>query len=439
MKPTRFFAATALALATSLPAAGQVVSDCRQLTSGVPEPGAWTITGKQVATLWDVYERISKAADHAPDLWLCESLMPDARVYVETEVIRVTTGLVRLFNGDADELAAVIGHEFGHLLHRHGDRQRVAAQIAGNQLRRSMARVSSNKEAVAATINAISTFTAFSREFEKEADDEGFSLALRAGFSHSGARRAFEKFAQRFGTAQRGGYLATHPGLGSRVTASARLELNESFRERAARAFDRRDRNELQAIVHDWRVQVPDSGAGAYYEAMVRLMTPGSPEALAKLDEAVGYFHGEGMSRIAQAYQAESSDAVLALCVSLYRKGERARALNCLQLLKTEEDLRQFRQITGWNAFVFVPSAREDSSNLYVSRVTPGAVALTNSKRLADEANLASARAWRVPSQPRGNAAAPAGHMVCSRDLCNCEMASEEEKQAISRASRLAP
>jgi hypothetical protein len=301
------------------------------------------------------------------------------------------------------------------------------------RLERSLSNAKNVKEAHGIVWNAAGSVTAFSRETEREADDEGFSLARRAGFSHAGMRRMFEKMAQKYGNEQ-GGYLASHPGLGDRVKDSGRLETNETYRERASRHFAAKETAELRKVVDEWRRQIPDSGAAAYYDAMHGLMT-GNSAATARLDEAVGYFHGEGMSSIAQAYQAESSQAPLALCVSLFRQGQKGRALDCLQLLKTDEELRQFRAITGWNAFVFVPAASADGSALYASRVVDGTVALTNCKRVAAEADLPVVRAWRVPPSLGKKAVEPA-QMVCSPDMCNCREATEEEKAAISRASR---
>ena len=432
MNSNRFLAALALCAAI-LPAQAQVLSDCREVTSPVPEPGAWTVGARQFATLWDVYHRIAKVADLAPDLWLCESVAAQAAARADGTAIMVTTGLLRLTGGDADELASVIGHEFGHIIHAHGERRARVAMQARVRLERSLSNAKNVKEAHGIAWNAAGNVTAFSRETEREADDEGFSLARQAGFSHAGMRRMFEKMAQKYGVEQ-GGYLASHPGLGDRVKGSGRLEMNETYRERASRHFVAREAAELRKVVDEWRKQIPDSGAAAYYDAMHGLMT-GSRAATARLDEAVGYFHGEGLSSIAQAYQAESSHAPLALCVSLFRQGEKGRALECLQLLKTDEELRQFRAITGWNAFVFVPTASADGTALYASRVVDGTVAMTNCKRVASEANLPVVRAWRVPPSAGRKAVEPV-QMVCSPDMCNCREASDEEKAAVSRASR---
>ena len=447
MKSTRFLAAFALACAAfmcPISSPAQLISDCRAVTSGTPEPGAWTVGARQFRTLWEVYERIATTADFWPTLVLCESVAPNAAAIAAGNKYAVVmfTGLLRLTGGDADELAAVMSHEFGHLLHGHAERkQRVHQAAQGRAIREAQRSMQTGAEQGEAVMGAVQGYaksvTAFSRYAEKEADDEGFSLARKAGYSASGLRRLAEKMQAREGAAARGGYLATHPGWGERVKDSARLEVNEIYRDRAARHFEAKEAAKLRQVVDEWRREVPDSGAAAYYDAMHALMT-GNGAAAARLDEAVGYFHGEGLSSIAQAYQAESSHAPLALCVSLYRQGEKARALNCLQLLKNEEELRRFRELTGWNAFVFVPAARPDGSGLYASRVVNGTVALTNCKRIATEANLPVARAWRVPP-PAGKPVVEQPQMVCSPDLCNCEAASAEEKEAVSRAARMRP
>jgi Zn-dependent protease with chaperone function len=437
----RFLAAAAMAATlAAAPLRAQLVSDCREVKSGVPEPGAWTLGAAQFRTLWEVYERIAKTADFYPTLVLCESLAPNAGALQvgNRSAVLMFTGLVRLTEGDADELAAVMSHEFGHLLHGHAERKLRVHQAAQSRAIREHARHvqagADQQEAVTGAVQGYArSVTAFSRYAEKEADDEGFSLSRKAGYSASGLRRLAEKMQQRDGAAQKG-YLATHPGWGDRVKDSARLELNEEFRERALGRFEARDAAGLRRVVEAWRRQVPDSGAAAYYDALHALMTgQGMPAAAARLDEAVGYFHGEGMSSIAQAYQPESSQAPLALCVALYRQGEKGRALNCLQLLKSEEELRQFREMTGWNAFVFVPAVRPDGNGLYASRVVENSVAITNCRRVAEDASLPAVRAWRVPPPPRANGA-PRPAMVCSPDLCNCDPASEAEVEAALRS-----
>ena len=443
MKTWRFLAPLALAAGlVSGAASAQLVSDCRRIESGVPEPGAWTVGAKQFATMWEVYERIAKTADFYPTLVLCESVGPNAAAVQvgQRSAVVMFTGLLRLTAGDADELAAVMSHEFGHLLHGHGERkQRVAQAAQGRAIREAQARVRKDGDQENAVLGAVQVYaksvTAFSRYAEKEADDEGFSLSRKAGYSASGLRRLAEKMQAREGKSAQTSYLSTHPGWGDRVKDSARLELNETYRERAAKHFEAKDAAKLRLVVDEWRKQIPDSGAAAYYDAMHAFMT-GSGPATARLDESVGYFYGEGMSSIAQAYQSESSQAPLALCVALYRQGDKSRALNCLQLLKSEDELRQFREITGWNAFVFVPAVRPEGSGLYASRVVDGTVALTNCKRIAAEAHLPAGRAWRVPPPAKGAGPAQAPQQVCSPDMCNCETATDEEKAAVSRASR---
>ena len=438
MKTRAFVAMFAVACTAglgSIPAAAQVISDCKQVTSAVPEPGAWTVGAKQFRTLWETYEKIAKTAEFEPTLVLCESVAPGAFALFQQQAVIVTTGLLRLTGGDADELAAVMSHEFGHLIHKHGERRMSVIMAQRSRLERSLPGARSEKEAVGELWKAAGKITAFSRETEKEADDEGFSLSRRAGFSASGMRRIADKMQHKFGAAQ-GGYLSTHPGWGERVKDSGRLEMNESYRERAAMYFEAKDARALREVVDSWRESIPDSGAAAYYDALHMLMVGSDRrQAAARLDEAVGYFHGEGLSSIAQAYQAESSQAPLALCVQLFRQGEKGRALDCLQLLKTDEEERQFREITGWNAFVFVPAVRPEGNSLYASRITNGAVAITNCKRLATDANLPVVRSWRVPPAPR-DGATPPPQMVCSPDMCNCEPASEQEREAVSRASQ---
>lgn len=141
---------------------------------------------------------------------------------------------------------------------------------------------------------------------------QGLQPGGKAGFDAAGARRLHQKLMS--ATASRPETcLDTHPGLGERSGYSARLEVNERLRRQAERHFAAGDRRALGRHVEKWLLEVPESGAAAYYAGLY-LMMAGKPQSLVfeAFEGAVAFYDGEGLSRLSQEDQREARLAALA-------------------------------------------------------------------------------------------------------------------------------
>lgn len=142
--------------------------------------------------------------------------------------IYVFRGLLDLLGDDDDALAAVIGHELGHVNGRHAAKQ-VSQQLAANigitlLLRGQAADIAS----VASDLLSLS----YSRDDEYDADRRGLSYAYRAGFDPRGLVRFFEKMQELEKRAGSGTpeLLRTHPLTKGRIARAEKIIETQDFR-----------------------------------------------------------------------------------------------------------------------------------------------------------------------------------------------------------------
>jgi|GEM_PF-1068382 len=162
-------------------------------------------------------------------------------------VVVVKTGLAEA--ADDDELAGVIGHEIGHVLHR--DTLRATCHDLGLGLSFSaflhligMGGDSNDLTAqhLAELMEKLDSLN-FSRGQEAAADKEGVRLAMKAGFSGDGLVKFFENESKKAGTAggaanKLTGLLSTHP-LDEERAVAIRKEI-ELYRAEQKRHDNRR-------------------------------------------------------------------------------------------------------------------------------------------------------------------------------------------------------
>src|SRR3954453_18907989 len=137
--------------------------------------------------------------------------------------IYVTRGLLTSINDEA-ELATVMGHEIGHVTHRHSVEQMSKAQLA--QLGLGLGSVFSPQIAQFAGVASQGMqllFLKYSRTAESQADELGFRYALNQNYDVREMANVFvtlERVSNLAGGGRVPEWLATHPDPGNRVTAT---------------------------------------------------------------------------------------------------------------------------------------------------------------------------------------------------------------------------
>ncbi len=135
--------------------------------------------------------------------------------------IGVHTGLAELVDNQ-DQLAAVIGHEIGHVLARHSNER--MSQKVGAQVGMSIASiVAPHTVAGQAALGLLGVgaqygvIMPFSRLHESEADIIGLDLMAKAGFNPSESVTLWQKMSQASQGAQPAEFLSTHPSHETRI------------------------------------------------------------------------------------------------------------------------------------------------------------------------------------------------------------------------------
>jgi len=181
---------------------------------------------------------------HLPDLDWHFTVIDDPSVNafaMPGGYIYVTRGILAHLNSEA-QLAGVLGHEIGHVTHRHS-----ASQISRQQLAGIGLGVASVLSPTAARYGQVAQqalglmFLKYSRDHENEADQSGVDYATRAGYepneippTYAMLKRVGERAGQRLP-----GFLSTHPDPGDREVRTT--ELARAAREGKTGLLVRRD------------------------------------------------------------------------------------------------------------------------------------------------------------------------------------------------------
>ena len=134
--------------------------------------------------------------------------LPGGAVVIHTELLEAAD--------NAEEVAGVLAHEISHVTRRHHIRG-----IIGNlgiffiirALLGDVAGLSGDIATAGATLSSLK----YSRGFETEADDEGYSLLLKAHIKPDGMIHFFEKLKKENPDAGMMDFLSTHPATSDRI------------------------------------------------------------------------------------------------------------------------------------------------------------------------------------------------------------------------------
>ena len=138
--------------------------------------------------------------------------------------IGVYTGLLEVAETD-DQLAAVIGHEIGHVIAQHSNERMSQSQIinAGSQTINAILSANnvSNNDAIMSAIGLglqVGVQLPFSRTHESESDIIGLALMAKAGFDPRASVTLWQNMAKASNGAKQPELLSTHPSEASRIS-----------------------------------------------------------------------------------------------------------------------------------------------------------------------------------------------------------------------------
>lgn len=157
--------------------------------------------------------------------------------------IGVYTGLLNVTENQ-DQLAAVIGHEVGHVIAEHGNERMSNTALIGigmevtNQLLQTNEIASSNMIMAAIGLGVqVGVQLPFSRTHETEADLIGLELMARAGFNPSQSVNLWQNMDKASGGQRQPEFMSTHPAPSSRIS---NLQSNmDAAQALAAQAVDK--------------------------------------------------------------------------------------------------------------------------------------------------------------------------------------------------------
>jgi len=134
--------------------------------------------------------------------------------------IGIYTGILKVANTQG-QLAAIMGHEVGHVIARHGN-ERVSQGIlaqTGLTIADAFTQGSRSRNAVMGSIGVglqFGVLLPFSRTHESEADQIGQMMMARAGFDPRESVRLWQNMARKSG-GQPPEFMSTHPSPKSRI------------------------------------------------------------------------------------------------------------------------------------------------------------------------------------------------------------------------------
>jgi len=140
-----------------------------------------------------------------------KALGPNAFALPGGDIV-LTDDLVRLMDDTPDALVGVLAHELGHVRHRHGMRSVVQAGLVGVVA----GLVIGDFSALLAAAPAVLAQAAYSRDFEREADDDARRLMLAAGIKPRVMVAFFERVAKEQ-PSQMPIAIASHPANEERI------------------------------------------------------------------------------------------------------------------------------------------------------------------------------------------------------------------------------
>jgi predicted Zn-dependent protease len=193
--------------------------------------------------------RFYVVADASPNAFAA----PAGRIYVHTGTIRAVQR--------EDELAAVLAHEIGHVVHRHLlEWEDYAWQVSAREQLRGSRRDDSERWISQMRRGAV--LSQFGQAQELEADRFAVSVLPRAGYDPEAVPGALRTLTRAAGAADVAAPSSSHPDLSKRVDA-LRGEIESQANPRRGEARDPERLREIQRRIEALADRGPRASAGA--------------------------------------------------------------------------------------------------------------------------------------------------------------------------------
>ena len=190
---------------------------------------------KRLSEIREIVQRLAAVSD-LPDL-------PYSVTLFETNIVNAAAapgGSMMVFSGlydpkdgmvqDADEMAAVMGHEIAHVNCRHVTERltKLTATAAMAEIVAQVAAHNDKKDIAYGVRAAFAVGTAlwipsYTREDESEADRVGLFYMARAGYDPRAAPRIWKRITEKTGSKDPASIFATHPSNWERYNALTKL------------------------------------------------------------------------------------------------------------------------------------------------------------------------------------------------------------------------
>lgn len=333
-------------------------------------PGLKRLIG-QINTLKSVSQKLQTQANLPNPTVIALAKVSNAFSSEVGEPIAITVQLLSEIGDDPDMLAAVVAHEFGHVIKNHTTRKKDMTAIASRRVYLSakrtyastanidLAKRTFQKEQVNQKIN----LSAFSRAAEFEADDVAIQLISKTGFDVQGFKRVAIFLKEKSGD---GGedIFATHPGWLDRLDAIEPRIDDESYDKRASAAIKSKSWNQLRLVVNQWLERLPQSGNAWFYHGAIT-------QNLNRIDYVQSFEKAfiAAKPKLGE-FDKNFNSAWLSLCLGLHAEGYVFESMQCARRLPSEELQERFKKAISKGLVLWGGNDTGDLS-LYFSRGHP--------------------------------------------------------------------
>jgi predicted Zn-dependent protease len=196
-----------------------------------------TVSRDQLERLYEIKDRIQKAARTNIDIYLVTGKSPNAFATPITGriFVAINVPMLKIISNDPDQMAALIGHEVAHLTEKHvqknmqaNENMQTAVDVIGiivggvlgaYGISNPLAGVGAN---TAIELLASGALMSFSRDQEREADYVGLKYATESGFNPNGATRLWSKM-NAMADSNTFAIFSTHPSSQERIDNMANV------------------------------------------------------------------------------------------------------------------------------------------------------------------------------------------------------------------------